>query len=158
MNSKRRGQELRTACVPRFCPHPVARRRAEARWRSRTTWPRALSAVLTDFRSGNIAATSDGDGQVPFSFQYAKQAVRFGALGVEGGGADWIGKYHPQPLAPRKGYLTPFSLTPFSLHRGTSDRGLTLIGSWRGEIRRKARIAVSVGSRGGGAAFLTDIF
>ena len=47
MNSQRRGQELPTACVPRFCPHPVARRRAEARWRSRTTWPRALRKAFT---------------------------------------------------------------------------------------------------------------
>jgi hypothetical protein len=38
-----------------------------------------------------------------------KPAVGFGAMGVEGGGAIWIGKYHPQPLAPRKEYLTPFS-------------------------------------------------
>ena len=58
MSSKRRGQGLATAWVPRFCPQPVTRRRAEVRWRSRTTWPRALRAVLTDFRSGNIAATS----------------------------------------------------------------------------------------------------
>ena len=68
MNSQRRGQELPTACVPRFCPHPVARRRAEARWRSRTTWPRALRAVLTDFRSGNIAATSGSSTTMIVSF------------------------------------------------------------------------------------------
>ncbi len=41
------------------------------------------------------------------NIRYAiKQAAWFGAMGVEGGGAVWVGKYPPQPLAPRKGYDT----------------------------------------------------
>jgi len=47
---------------------------------------------------------------------------------LEGGGTIWSGKHHPQPLASRKGYLTPFP---------SSDTLSVLIARARAQTARK---------------------